>query len=482
MNTTPRCITSTSDGVETDPGGLIAWVRASEGGMVNSALYVGSGQFGRGLMVDRPVAAGEVLARIPRCCMLVSSVATAEHPELEPLRKTIPPRGWALRLAVAWALESALGSASPLAPYIQTMPGGTHSADLCHPWVFDQESLAALQYGPVVRMMAAERRRLWECVDGAGIGAGIGIGDSDSFRDPGNNCLLSRGVGLAVSRALHSASSEVDTTAMVPLVDMCNHSFQPTATTEGSFDSFVELIATAPIPAGGDVLTLYNQFSNDDLMLKYGFVHPGNPREMTPMLIHMDVLMLAAHPAGVAPEQLSLTRRKARLLSGLKAHVATTRRQRPEEELHVLLALTPDGNGVEYVDVAADVAQKADSMVSAEMGGWLALLILFQDSDSLPGQEDGAAVRRAAWRVTQQLYELRLAGFPTTADEDRLLLSDRQSLTPSLRCAYEYRLEKKERLHGELMTVKKMIAEFRGDSSDGVWLEPDLRLPNSSRR
>lgn len=455
-----------------DVGGLFQWVTAA-GGYTHPGLCVESGSVGRGLTVSTAVAPGEVLARIPRQCMLISSVAAANDPEFREVLGGIPNRGWALQLALTWANEFVQGRESRLYPYIATLPGGEHCREFCHPWLFDPAAVAALQYPPLIRRIVRDRRELGEfCRSG-----GLPIGSS-----PDDHRLIGWGMGMAVSRALCSASSP-DRAAIVPVFDLCNHSFDCNATAVGSFESAVELVATKPIPVGGEVFTNYNDFSNDDLMLKYGFVQPGNPREMTPTLVHTDVLKLAARRIGM-PCTLVETRtpRQVAGLRGIKEHVRSTRRDRPEEATYVVLVLGSDGDSVEFADVDADVAMLDDDVISGEMGGWLALLILLQRSDCPGSDSDAATVRRLAWQLTAKLYELQLSAFPTTLGEDRALLADGTSATPALEAAYRYRVDKKESLHGKLATVQKIIAGFRGKPDDGVWCAAKMQIPVAPSR
>jgi len=67
--------------------------------------------------------------------------------------------------------------------------------------------------------------------------------------------------------------------AFVPFLDMCNHWVEPNAdySYNEAADSF-DLVALKPIRSGDEILISYGQgLSNDDLMVRYGFVVEGNP-------------------------------------------------------------------------------------------------------------------------------------------------------------------------------------------------------------
>lgn len=65
--------------------------------------------------------------------------------------------------------------------------------------------------------------------------------------------------------------------AMLPLIDMCNHSSKPNAEVRAISKGAVELYALREISAGESVSFSYGtDLQNDFWLLDYGFVIPGN--------------------------------------------------------------------------------------------------------------------------------------------------------------------------------------------------------------
>lgn len=60
--------------------------------------------------------------------------------------------------------------------------------------------------------------------------------------------------------------------ALLPLIDMANHSFTPNATVLPDGGGGVRMTALRNIPRGSPVLLDYGKLSNDFLLLDYGFV------------------------------------------------------------------------------------------------------------------------------------------------------------------------------------------------------------------
>ena len=64
--------------------------------------------------------------------------------------------------------------------------------------------------------------------------------------------------------------------SLLPLVDMCNHSFQPNAQLRAGPGKAVSLVALTALAPGEPVLISYGKLSNGFFLLDYGFTIPGN--------------------------------------------------------------------------------------------------------------------------------------------------------------------------------------------------------------
>ena len=67
--------------------------------------------------------------------------------------------------------------------------------------------------------------------------------------------------------------------SLLPLVDMCNHSFAPNAQLRAGPGKAVSLVALRALAADEPVLISYGQLSNNFFLLDYGFLIRDNPHD-----------------------------------------------------------------------------------------------------------------------------------------------------------------------------------------------------------
>lgn len=95
--------------------------------------------------------------------------------------------------------------------------------------------------------------------------------------------LTGWGMGCAGSRAFkvgpHSQPS------MLPMIDLCNHSFNPNCKLEGALDGSAHLVATKDIPKDNAMEINYGNLPNSVLLLDYGFVMAENPHDAADMAV-----------------------------------------------------------------------------------------------------------------------------------------------------------------------------------------------------
>ena len=104
-------------------------------------------------------------------------------------------------------------------------------------------------------------------------------------------CVLSVGWALAVvtSRAFR-VRGPTQPAAMLPLIDMCNHSFQPNCSLKASDNGDVQLVSLQNIGPHQPLLLSYGNLSNDFLLMDYGFVVPGNPFDRVQLSFSLNLL------------------------------------------------------------------------------------------------------------------------------------------------------------------------------------------------
>ena len=77
---------------------------------------------------------------------------------------------------------------------------------------------------------------------------------------------------------------------MLPLIDMCNHSFNPNCKLQPVDNGDLQLIAIQDIPQQQPLQLSYGNLSNDFLLMDYGFVVPSNPFDRVQLSFNLDLL------------------------------------------------------------------------------------------------------------------------------------------------------------------------------------------------
>lgn len=102
---------------------------------------------------------------------------------------------------------------------------------------------------------------------------------------------LCAGWALAVvtSRAFRVAGPS-QPASMLPLIDMCNHSFAPNCQLQIDGSGDVGLVALQHIPQQQLLQLSYGNFSNDFLLMDYGFIIPDNPFDKIHLSFSLEML------------------------------------------------------------------------------------------------------------------------------------------------------------------------------------------------
>ncbi|GLC45812.1 hypothetical protein PLESTM_001782700 [Pleodorina starrii] len=273
--------------------------------------------------------------------------------------------------------------------------------------------------------------------------------------------------------------------AMLPLIDMANHTFAPNAEVLPLEGGAVGLFAKSKISAGEPLLLSYGKLSNDFLFMDYGFIMPDNPYDTVQLRFEVGLLQAGAFVANVtdsngAPLDLTPTPWRLALLSelGLAGPAANT-------EINL--------GGVELIDRRLLAAARV--MVARQEGEVAGRGVeRFCAIDRPLSRENEAA----ALRIVAGVVAVALSNFRTTLDQDLALLAgevpaqapgaaaggageasaELQPLSGEDEIlAVRFRVEKKRILSRTLQRV----AELRAALSDNVELRQATGVANARK-
>lgn len=287
---------------------LQTWLTAAGGHAAAVTLAAGATSSDRGLATAHAVDPGTPLVRVPLAAAITPSSAL-RSPALasvlgdggrDRLRTLMVdddvPSSSLLLLTLGLAADLAWGDAGPRAPYVALLPAppGSRVAAACPAGpaatdvtLFSEAHLAALACPPLAAAVATEQARLTR------IHARL---FGDAAADPPislpsllwcSSLVRSRALDLRIDGADAPALERV----MLPVIDLAQHGGRARGAcvlrlvTERASDGgrgggatpvAVELVATAPLPAGASVTLDYGDRPMRDLLRGYAFV-PSSP-------------------------------------------------------------------------------------------------------------------------------------------------------------------------------------------------------------
>ena len=275
---------------------------------------------GWGLVASRDVKRDERLVLLPEKLQLTYGFhdRDATPAWLAALIEQVPEDLWSARLGLALLRERALGPRSLFVPYVNLLPAVHRGL----PAFFKPEAVAAMQYPPAVEQVKRRGRFLVSFAAGPLAERRSSSNTESSASSDADAESSSPFSGLAVSAdafgwATACASSRAfrvagpdHPPAMLPLIDVANHSFEPTATVRPAFGDgvargAVELAARREIAAGDPVTLDYGALTNDHFLLDYAFVPTtesgdGNPHDVAALRWDLGLLDAAREVAGLA--------------------------------------------------------------------------------------------------------------------------------------------------------------------------------------
>ncbi|KAL3347151.1 hypothetical protein AABB24_021032 [Solanum stoloniferum] len=432
------------------PPDLIKWVK-TEGGFVHKSIKIAQGDsFGLGLVASEDIPKGSDLIALPQHIPLKfdgsSSESENSHSALIKLAHHVPEELWAMKLGLKLLQERAR-KGSFWWPYISNLPE-TYTV----PIFFPGEDIKNLQYAPLLYQVNKRCRFLLEFekilkhelenlkpddhpfsgqdVDSSALGWAMSAVSSRAFR-------------LYGGKRPDGTRSNVP--MMLPLIDMCNHSFDPNADIvqeEANSDRnmLVKVVAGREIKQNDPLLLNYGCLSSDLFLLDYGFVIPSNPYDCIELKYDAALLDAASMAAGVSsPNFSSPSPWQQQILSHLNLGG-------PNSDLKVTLG------GGELVEgrLLAALRVVLSNDEEAVKQHYLETLKSLAVEAPL-----GISTEVSALRTVVALCVIALGHFPTKIMEDESLM--KQNVSPTTELALQFRIQKKSLIVDVMRDLSKRV-------------------------
>lgn len=317
-------------------------------------------------------------------------------------------------------------------PYISNLPE-TYSV----PIFFPREDIKNLQYAPLLYQVNKRCRFLLEFEKEIKQALENLKPDDHPF---GGQDVDSSSLGWAMSAVSSRAfrlygkelpgGTHINVPMMLPLIDMCNHSFSPNAKivqerNTGNPEMLIKVVAGTQIKQDEPLVLNYGCLNNDFFLLDYGFVVPSNPYDCIELKYDGALLDAASMAAGVSsPNFSSPAPWQQQILSQLNL----------DGEAPLLKVSIGGPELVEDRLLAALRVLLADDMEMVKHD----LSTLKSLSVEAPL---GISNEVSALRTVIALCVIALGHFPTKIMEDESILKQRVSVSTEL--AVQFRLQKK---------------------------------------
>jgi len=424
---------------------------------------------GWSLEADANASAGERLVFLPRRAMMTCEDESVSE-SLRDVIARVPKELWSSKLGLVLIRERVAGAASTFAPYVNLLPS-VHEGN---PTFFAPDAIREFQYAPLVAQVNKRCRFLVQFA-----GRAFVVDDGPDYVDgqhPERRRVEMEIDANALGWASACASSRAfkvrgptSTPSMLPVIDVCNHSFSPSAAVrvvDGS-DGDVELVTTRDIAAGEAIELSYGELSNDDLLLDYGFIVEDNPFDVVKLRWDVKLIELAREIGGLAAAPIGAKaaedeRERANVGSESDDVIPITPWQRAALQR---IGLTDDATRVGAELDIRSTNQVVDKKLLA------GLRVLYSKSpveasraaDAPYGELNADVVSRdteiKALRTCMALVALALGNFPTTLDDDlKLLATASASSTAQHVLAIRFRAEKKKILSKAMGKLNEAVA------------------------
>ncbi|KAJ3694849.1 hypothetical protein LUZ60_000226 [Juncus effusus] len=419
-----RSLTCSASRVVPHPPDLIRWVRR-EGGSVHPSIALADHPTdGLGLISVGEIPAGSELIELPGHLPL--RWTNGADGMLHKLAERIPEELWAMRLGLRLLQERAKED-SYWWPYISNLP-----QTFTMPIFFNGDDIKNLQYAPVLHQVNKRCRFLLSFEkEIKSLLTNISSSESHPFEGKDvNSSALGCAMSAVSSRAfrLHDKGDSV-VPMLLPLIDMCNHSFSPSARIVQDRDASspnlsIKVVANNQIEENTQVTLNYGNLSNDFLLLDYGFVIPSNPYDRVELRYDSALLEAASMTAGVSsPSFSSPASWQLEILSHLNLL---------GDNAKVTLG------GADLIDgrllAALRVLFSSETLKTQNLNS---LMVLGDESNPVLG----ASIESSALKTVIALCVISLEHFPTKIMEDEEVL--KMEIPSATRLAVEFRMLKK---------------------------------------
>ncbi|GAV61915.1 SET domain-containing protein/Rubis-subs-bind domain-containing protein [Cephalotus follicularis] len=419
------------------PPDLVKWV-TGEGGFVHQGVKISQDATnGLGLIASQEIPKGSLLISLPHRLPLKFSPLAINGGDgagavLVNLARRVPEELWAMKLGLKLLHERAkVGSF--WWPYISNLPE-TYSV----PIFFPGEDIKKLQYAPLLYQINKRCRFLLDFEKEVSSALEHLKANDHPFEGQSVHASsLGWAMSAVSSRAFSLCGEKLpdgthnNVPMMLPLIDMCNHSFYPNAQIIQEQDTrtskiLIKVVAETAIKQNDPLLLNYGCLNNDLFLLDYGFVLTSNPYDCIELKYDGALLDAASTAAGVSSPNFSAPAPwQQQILSQLNF----------EGEAPILKVTLGGPELVEGRLLAALRVLLADDSRTVQK---LDLNTLKSMSAEAPL---GIANEVAAFRTMIALCVIALEHFPTKMSEDESLL--KQGVSASTELAVKFRIEKK---------------------------------------
>ncbi|KAJ7560900.1 hypothetical protein O6H91_03G005300 [Diphasiastrum complanatum] len=280
---------------------LRQWVQQQGGFVWDGVGVVQSSREGVGLVAAKPLAAGTTIIALPHHLPLSfpplqqpHSLSTSDALLLG-LAQKVPVR-LGLKLLAERAKEGSFWW-----PYIRMLPQ-TFSI----PIFFSGQQINELHYPPVVQQVKKRCRFLLQFSTEVNKATENVLGENHPFQEQQVDASsLGWAMAAVSSRAFRTYNlMGTDNAMMLPLIDLCNHSFQPTARilqdlTLAKTEKFIEVVTEEKLEVGTPISLNYGALSNDVLLMDYGFIVAQNLHDRVELKFDGLLLDAARFAAGL---------------------------------------------------------------------------------------------------------------------------------------------------------------------------------------
>ncbi|KAK7358238.1 hypothetical protein VNO77_00164 [Canavalia gladiata] len=431
------------------PPDLIKWV-TREGGFVHRAVKIAQldSSNGLGLVAKQEIPSGSDLIVLPHHLPLrFISLDSDPHDSLMlQLARQVPEELWAMKLGLKLLQERAkIGSF--WWPYISNLPQ-TYTV----PIFFPGEDIKNLQYAPLLHQVNKRCRFLLDFEQEVKSTLASLTPDSHPF---GGQEVDASSLGWAMSavssRAFrlygdkHPNGTRIDIPMMLPLIDMCNHSFSPNARIVQEQDTSsmkmqVKVVAETAIKEDDPLLLCYGSLSNDFFLLDYGFTIHSNPYDCVELKYDGGLLDASSMAAGVSSPNFSAPAPwQEMILSQLNLAGETL-------DLKVSLGGQETVEGRLLAAMRVVLSSNMETVQKYDLSTLKSL-----DAEAPLGVANDIAV----FRTLIALCVIALGHFPTKIMDDESLL--KQGASGSTELAIQYRIQKKSVIIDVMRNLSKRV-------------------------